>query len=153
MVIAEVIHDGYPPNSGRYRQFRPKADFPDTTPLQTASAPLWRSSIGRSFMKIRSIIARWANREDKFLTRQFHGKTMSERFGGLRRSRRNEAKLFLLAMAPTFIIGPFIGKWSDATLPGKITLVLLAGWFVVVTAVGGFIIFRALLRSSRNLPE
>lgn len=104
-------------------------------------------------MKIRSIIARWANREEKFLRRQFYGKTMSARFDGLRRSERNEAKFFLLAMAPAALIGPFIGKWSDATLIGKIVLALLAGWSVAVVAVGGFLLVRALMRSSRGRPE
>lgn len=104
-------------------------------------------------MKIRRIIARWANREEKFLRRQFHGKTPGARFDGLRRSERNEAKFFLLAMGPAALIGPFIGKWSDATLFGKIVLALLAGWFVAVVAVGGFLLFRALIRSSRGRPE
>lgn len=104
-------------------------------------------------MKIRSILARWAKREERFLRRQFHGKTMGERFDGLRRSERNEAKLFLLAMAPTVLIAPFIGKWSDATPIGKVILALLGGWFVAVVAVGGFILFRALIHSSRDRPK
>ncbi|MCW2412028.1 hypothetical protein [Sphingobium sp. B8D3A] len=84
---------------------------------------------------------------------QFHGKTAGVRFHGLRQSKRNEAKYFLLAIAPAVLIGPFIRKWSDASLFGKTVLALLAIWFVAVLVAGGFLLFRALIRASRDSAE
>lgn len=104
----------------------------------------------RPFTQVRKIISRWASREERFLRRQFHGKTVGVRFDGLRRSERNEAKVFLLAMAPMILIGPFVGKWSDASLLGKTVLALLAIWFVTVLVAGGFLLFRALVQASRD---
>ncbi len=101
-------------------------------------------------MNVRKIIRRWENSEERASRRQFHGKTFSDRFDGLRRSRRNEAKLFLLAMAPVVGIGPFIGKWSDASLFGKALLALLSIWFVAVVVGGGFFFFRSVVRASRG---
>jgi hypothetical protein len=104
-------------------------------------------------MKVRRLASRWINREEKFLRRQFHGKSVGVRFDGLRRSERNEAKVFLLAGAPLLLIGPFIGKWSDASLSGRIALALLGVWSVAVLVVGGFLFFRALIRASRGSAE
>lgn len=103
----------------------------------------------RLFTQVRKIASRWAAREERLLRRQFHGKTVGVRFDGLRRSARNEAKYFLIALAPMALIGPFIGKWSDASPFGKTILALLAAWFVVVLVAGGFLLFRALVRASR----
>lgn len=102
------------------------------------------------FTQVRKLVSRWASREERFLRRQFHGRTVGVRFDGLRRSERNEAKYFLLAMAPMVLIGSFIGKWSDASLFGKTVLGLLAVWFVAVLVAGGFLLFRALIRASRG---
>lgn len=104
-------------------------------------------------MNVRKAISRWASREERFLRRLFHGKTVGARFDGLGRSKRNEAKLFLLAAVPMVLIGPFIGKWSDASLIGKTILVLLAIWSGTVLVVGGFLLFRALTRASRSRFE
>lgn len=107
----------------------------------------------RPFTNVRKAVSRWASREERFLRRQFHGKTVSARFDGLGRSKRNEAKLFLLAAVPMVLIGPFIGKWSDASLLGKTILVLLAIWFGVVLVAGSVLLFRALTRASRSRSE
>lgn len=104
-------------------------------------------------MEVRRIVSRWIIREERFLRRQFHGKSVRLRFDGLRRSKRNEAKLFLFAMAPTILIGPFIGRWSDASVLGKTVWALLAMWLVAVLLVGGFLLFRAVIRASRRHSE
>ena len=107
----------------------------------------------RPFTNVREAISRWASREQRFLGRQFHSKTLGVRFDGLRRSKRNEAKLFLLAMAPMVFIGPFIGRWSDASRIGKTILTLLAIWFGAVLVVGSLLLFRALARASRGRSD
>jgi hypothetical protein len=104
----------------------------------------------RSLRAVWRAIQRWAVREEKALTRQFHGKTASDRFDGLGRSARNEAKFFLLIIGPAALAGPFIGKWSDATPLGKAVWLLLILWSVAVLVGGGFLLFRALLRASRH---
>ncbi|QBX36549.1 hypothetical protein E4M02_12910 [Brevundimonas sp. S30B] len=101
-------------------------------------------------MTLRRIIRRWEVSEERASRRQFYGKTFSDRFDGWRRSRRNEAKVLLLAMAPMAAIGPFIGQWSDASLFGKALLALLSLWFLAVAIGGGFIFFRANVRASRD---
>jgi len=78
---------------------------------------------------------------------------MIERFRGLRRSERNEAKLFLLAFAPAALIGPFIGKWSDASLFGKVILAATGLWMIGVVAGGGFLLFRSIYRASRKRSD
>ena len=101
-------------------------------------------------MKIRDIIGRWTKQEEAALRRQFHGKTMNDRFRGLRRSERNEAKLFLLALTPVILTGPFIGKWSDASLIGKSVMAITGLWMVGVLVVGGYFLFRSILSASRK---
>ena len=78
---------------------------------------------------------------------------MNDRFRGLRRSERNEAKLFLLALGPAILTGPFIGKWSDATMWGKSIMLITGLWMVGVFIVGGFFLFRALARAPRKRPD
>lgn len=101
-------------------------------------------------MKFRDIIRRWTKQEEAALRRQFHGKTMNDRFRGLRKSERNEAKVFLLAFTPAILTGPFIGKWSDASLPGKSILVIIGLWMVSVLVVGGYFLLRSILRALRK---
>jgi hypothetical protein len=101
-------------------------------------------------LKIKDIIHRWTRREEVALRHQFYGKTMVERFRALRRSERNEAKLFLLAFAPAALIGPFIGKWSDASLLGKMILAATGIWTIGVIIGGGFFLCRAIYRASRK---
>lgn len=101
-------------------------------------------------MKLRDIIYRWNKQEEAALRRLFHSKTMSGRFRGLRKSKRNEAKLFLVAITPAILVGPFIGKWSDASLLGKSILVIISLWMVCVLVVGGYFLFRSLVRASRK---
>ena len=101
-------------------------------------------------MRVRHIIARWVKREEEALSDQFYGKTVSERFRGLRRSERNEAKLFLLAITPTILIGPFIGKWSEASFVGKLILAVTGIWMIGVILIGGYMLFRSVYRASRN---
>jgi hypothetical protein len=102
------------------------------------------------FAQVREIVSHWASREERFLRRQFLGKTAGVRVDGLRRSKRNEAKYLLLAIAPMALIGPLIGKWSDASLFGKTVLALLAVWCAAVLLTGGFLLFRALIRVSKR---
>ena len=101
-------------------------------------------------MSIRNIIGRWLKREDAALRNLFHGKTVNDRFRGLRRSKRNEAKVFLLGMAPALLTGPFIGKWSDASLAGKTILAATGLWMIGVFVVGGYLVFRSIYRTSRK---
>lgn len=101
-------------------------------------------------MKFRQIIGRWTKQEEAALRRQFYGKTMNDRFRGLRKSERNEAKIFLLALTPAILIGPFIGKWSDASLLGKSILAIISLWMVGVLVVGGYFLFRSILRALRK---
>jgi len=101
-------------------------------------------------MKIRDIIGRWTKREEAALRHQFHGKTINDRFRGLRNSERNEGKVFLLALTPAILTGPFIGKWSDASLVGKSIMAITGIWMVGVLIVGGYFLFRSLLRASRK---
>jgi hypothetical protein len=101
-------------------------------------------------MKIRSIVRRWARREEVAIRQLFHGDAASDRFRGLRRSERNEAKLFLLAMAPVILTGPFIGKWSDASFLGKSIMVATGLWMIGIIVGGGFLLFRAISRASRK---
>jgi hypothetical protein len=56
-------------------------------------------------------------------------------------------------MVPMIVIGPFVGKWSDASYFGRVLLALLAVWFVVILIGGGFLLFRALVRASRGHSE
>ena len=104
-------------------------------------------------MKFRSIIQRWAKREEIALRHLFHGKTMNDRFRGLHRSERNEAKFFLLALIPAMLTGPFIGKWSDASVLGKSIMVVTGLWMIGVFIVGGFLLFRALFRASQKRSD
>jgi hypothetical protein len=101
-------------------------------------------------MSIRKIIARWTKREDIALRHLFHGKTTSDRFRGFRRSKRNEAKVFLLGMAPALMTGPFIGKWSGASFLGKTILAATGLWMCGVFAVGGYLFFKSIYRASRK---
>ena len=99
---------------------------------------------------IRKKVRKWAAKEETFLRHQFHGKTSRDRFRGLSRSKRNEAKLFLLAMTPVFLIGPFIGKWSDASIAGKAILAATALWMLGILLVGIYFLLRAIVRVSRK---
>jgi len=96
------------------------------------------------------IIRKWADKEETSLRHQFHGKSVGDRFRGLRRSERNEVKLFILAALPACLIGPFIGKWSDASTGGKVILAATALWMLGVIFVGGYLLFRAIFRASRQ---
>jgi hypothetical protein len=104
-------------------------------------------------MSIRSIIDRWTKREEVALRHLFHGKTAKNRFRGLRQSERNEAKLFLLGLAPAIFTGPFVGKWSDASLAGKSIMVVTGLWMIGVFVVGGYLFFRSLFRTSRKQSD
>jgi hypothetical protein len=75
---------------------------------------------------------------------------MRDRFRGLRRSERNEAKLLVLAAMPAILIGPFIGKWSDTSIVGKAILAATALWMLSIILVGGYFLFRAIVRASRK---
>ncbi|WP_325229824.1 hypothetical protein [Sphingobium sp.] len=101
-------------------------------------------------MKIRDVIGRWTKQEEAALRHQFHGKTINDRFRGLRKSERNEAKIFLLAFAPAILTGPFIGKWSDASFAGKAIMAMTGLWMVGVLVVGGYFLFRSILRAQRK---
>lgn len=101
-------------------------------------------------MSIRNIIGRWTKREEAALRRLFHGKTANNRFHGLRRSKRNEAKLFLLAFTPAILTVPFTGKWADASSAGKTIMVVTGLWMICVLAVGGYLLFRSIYRTSRK---
>ncbi|WP_145923500.1 hypothetical protein [Sphingopyxis macrogoltabida] len=101
-------------------------------------------------MKIRKIIGRWTKREESALSHQFHGKSADDRFRGLRRSERNEAKLFILAFAPAILTTPFIGKWSDASFLGKSIMVASGLWMIGVLLVGGYLLFRSIYRTTHK---
>jgi len=55
-----------------------------------------------------------------------------------------------LAALPACLIGPFIGKWSDASTGGKVILAATALWMLGVIFVGGYLLFRAIFRASRQ---
>jgi len=78
---------------------------------------------------------------------------MDDRFDGLRRSKRNEAKLFLVALGPALLTGPLIGKWSDASLLGKSILLLAGLWMIGAFIIGGFLLVQAISRASRERPD
>lgn len=101
-------------------------------------------------MKIREIISQWTKREEAALRRLFHGKSANVRFRGLRRSERNEAKLFLLALTPAILTVPFTGKWSNASLIGRTIMVVTGLWLICVFVIGGYLLFRSLYRTSRK---
>ena len=92
----------------------------------------------------------WLREEDAALTRQFRGKTVNSRFNGLRRSERNEAKLFLIAMAPVLLVSLVSPKWADASFAQKVAMATADVWMVGVLGVGTFFIFRALIRISKS---
>lgn len=117
---------------------------------RTSAGPLSVIQMSRLLRRILNNTSRWATREERFLRRLLYGKTVGVRFDGLRRSKRNEAKYFLLAVAPMALIGPFVGKWSDASAFGKATLALLAAWLVMVLVIGGFLLLRSVARASRG---
>lgn len=96
----------------------------------------------------RQFLSRWIRREEEALRRLFHGKSADVRLEGMRRSERNEAKIFLLAMTPVVVVGPFVGKWSSASTFGKIMLALLAAWLLAVLLLGGFLMFRSIVRAA-----
>lgn len=99
---------------------------------------------------MRRLLKRWAHEENTALTRQLRGKSAKERFNGLNRSERNEAKLLLLAMAPSVAVLPWVPKWSDASDWQKLLMAAAMLWAVGVVFVGGFYIIRSLMRLSRS---
>lgn len=95
-------------------------------------------------------IDRWVRREHGALKGLITGRSVNERFRGLNRSKRNEAKLFLLGLLPIILSVPFLPKWSDASSLVRVWMLLSGAWFVVIVAVGSFFIFRSAIRVSRN---
>jgi hypothetical protein len=93
-------------------------------------------------MRFRAIIDRWTTREHSSLGQLSHGKTLGERFRGLRRSERNEAKLLLLAMFPSLVTMPFLEKWSDETIVGRSVIIVTGLWMLGMLAVGVFLRVR-----------
>jgi hypothetical protein len=96
------------------------------------------------------IIRRWTSREESSLRKQFHGKTMGARLHGLRRAERNEAKLFLVAITPVLITSLFVPKWSNASDPQRLAMVVSGTWSVGILLIGSFVFFRSLIRASRK---
>jgi len=107
----------------------------------------------RPLAQVRKVVSRWARREESYLRHQFNGKTVRDRLHGLRRSERNKAKYFFLALAPAALIGPFVGKWSDASVFGKAVLALTGAWTVFVLLAGSYLAIRAAIRASRGRSE
>lgn len=99
-------------------------------------------------MGFRAIIRRWTTREAGALRQISKGETSRDRFRGLRRSERNEAKLLLLAMLPVLLTAPFLEKWSDETLLGRSVMIACGLWMVGILVVGGIILLRAAFRAS-----
>lgn len=87
------------------------------------------------------------------LTRQLRGRTVDERFDGLNRSERNEAKLFLVAMLPFLAAVLWVPKWSEASFWHKSLTILATIWGVSVFLVGCLHIFRCLMRISVRSGE
>ena len=111
--------------------------------------PKWRDSAHTAKLgtNLRRTIRRWRIREETSLNQQFRGKTIANRFRGLRRSERNEARLFLVAMVPLFVPALLgIPKWSDASALGRSIMGMAALWAVVVLGCGGIVLFRILRR-------
>jgi hypothetical protein len=79
---------------------------------------------------------RWILRNEKSIQQLAYGKTMTERFHGLRRGLTNEARLLLVAMVPILVWLPFSTKSSDASQAEKILVLILGIWFVVVVSFG-----------------
>lgn len=101
-------------------------------------------------MGFRAIIRRWTTRETGALRQLFKGETSRDRFRGLRRSKRNESKLLLLAMLPVLLTAPFLQKWSDETFLGKSVMIVCGIWMVGVLTIVAMILLRAALRSLRE---
>jgi len=99
---------------------------------------------------VRKIINRWSGREQTALKQLVTGASANQRFRGLRRSERNEAKLSLFAMLPVLLVAPFVSKWSDASLIERAFIMLTGAWMLAVLVAGGFFICRSLIRVSRN---
>ncbi|WP_298284814.1 hypothetical protein [Novosphingobium sp.] len=104
-------------------------------------------------MSLLKVIKQWTRREELAVRQQFYGKTIRERFRGLRRSERNEAKLFLIAMLPTLLTMPFIGKWSDASLAGKCIMMITGLWMLGILIFGGYLLLRSIYRSSHQRED
>ena len=88
--------------------------------------------------------------EEKALKRQLQGKSKRHRFEGLRRSERNEAKLFLLAGVPVLAVALFTPNWADANAWEKLFMVAALAWATTVLLIGCFYIFRSLTRLSKR---
>lgn len=104
-------------------------------------------------MGFRAIISRWTAGEEGALRQLSNGGTSRERFRGLRRSDRNEAKMLLLAMLPVFLTAPFLQKWSEETIFGRLVMIACGLWMVGVMVAGITIVLRAAIRASRQRPK
>jgi hypothetical protein len=104
-------------------------------------------------MKLPEFVRHWAKREEAALRAQFHGKAPARRLLGLQRSERNKARLFLLALLPLGIVGPVVGKWSEASSLGKAIMALGLVWAVSVIGLGSFLFLRAIVRAARKPRE
>ena len=97
-----------------------------------------------------SWVKRWIVRDETSTRQLAYGRTTDERFRGLRRAKRNEARLLLLALAPTLVYAPFATKWSEASGIERGLIVLLAAWFVGFASFGVFHMLRNGVRVVRN---
>jgi hypothetical protein len=95
---------------------------------------------------MRALIKSWFVEEQKASRQQFDGKTTSTRFEGLNRSRRNQAKLLLLAALPVLAVGSLVPKWSDASVFERALMALSGSWAFVVMVGGLYFAMRATLR-------
>ncbi len=97
---------------------------------------------------MRGLFSRWANEEEQALKRQLKGKTARTRFDGLDRSERNEASLFLLALAPALAVSFLTPRWSESTFWEKALTIAAVAWAVAILGVGGALILRTMVRLS-----
>ena len=92
------------------------------------------------------LLSRWSRQEETAL-RQLSGKTAGKRLFGLAKSRRIQAKFFLLAAAPMAlcIISDQLG-WSRGVI-WHTWFWLSVAWALAIFAIGFAVLWRALLRS------
>ena len=95
-------------------------------------------------------LSRLAREQYRSLFELGFGQTADERFKGLNRSNRNEAKWFLLALAPVLLL--MVSDWAGFERGALWTFwaSFSAIWFVIIFGTLMFVLVKAFLRSLRK---
>jgi len=98
------------------------------------------------------LLRRWTNQQEAALHQLSERKTMGQRFAGLRKSERVDAKFFLLAIVPfvPMIIWDHLDWERGIIWKGWASLSVV--WAVIIVGIGSASYWRAVRKTFRRNP-